>query len=159
MLGLFFDLWDRGDMFIRNVGWLLSGLRYIPERGPHLSGCFEWFRSNNTVVCRACLYLLADQIKESKGFWRWCITHRITEFLDFVHRPEFWMLEWLRWAVSKVPNRVGVSLSSPEDGNRSSFRNVVFKYLEFRTIDKSAENPAVLKSREMQTGDHLSSCM
>jgi hypothetical protein len=29
-------------------------------------------------------------------------------------------------ALSKGPNRVGVFLPSPEDGNRSSFRNVVF---------------------------------
>jgi hypothetical protein len=27
---------------------------------------------------------------ESKGFWRWCITLRI---MDFVHCPEFWKLE------------------------------------------------------------------
>jgi hypothetical protein len=26
---------------------------------------------------------------ESKGFWRWCITLRITGFMDYVHRPEF----------------------------------------------------------------------
>jgi hypothetical protein len=32
---------------------------------------------------------------------------------------------------------VGVYLPSARDGNRSSFRNVVFSsYLEFRTIDK-----------------------
>jgi hypothetical protein len=28
--------------------------------------------------------------------------------------------------LSKGPNRVGVSLASSEDGNRSSFRNVLF---------------------------------
>jgi hypothetical protein len=34
-------------------------------------------------------------------------------------------------------NRIGVSLPSPEEGNRSSFRNVVFySYLEFRTMNK-----------------------
>jgi hypothetical protein len=26
---------------------------------------------------------------DSKGFWRWCITLRITAFLDFFHRPVF----------------------------------------------------------------------
>jgi hypothetical protein len=41
-------------------------------------------------------------------------------------------------ALSKGPNRVGVSLPSPEDGDRSSFRNVVFsRYLEFRTMDEA----------------------
>jgi hypothetical protein len=31
----------------------------------------------------------------------------------------------LRSALSKGPNRIGISLSSPEDGNRSSFWNIV----------------------------------
>jgi hypothetical protein len=30
---------------------------------------------------------------ESKGFWRRCTAVGITEFLDFVHRPKFWILE------------------------------------------------------------------
>jgi hypothetical protein len=35
------------------------------------------------------------------------------------------------------PRRLSVSLTSPEDGNRSSFRNVVFySYLEFFAMDK-----------------------
>jgi hypothetical protein len=37
-----------------------------------------------------------------------------------------WTDQWLRLALSKGPNRVGVSLSSPKDGNRPSFRNAVF---------------------------------
>jgi hypothetical protein len=45
--------------------------------------------------------------------------------------------EWLRLVLSMKPNTVGVSLHSPEDGNKSSFRNVVFfSYLEFWTLDK-----------------------
>jgi hypothetical protein len=41
------------------------------------------------------------------------------------------------------PNRVGVPLHSPEDGNRSSFRNVEFStYLQLRAIDN------VQKSRD-----------
>jgi hypothetical protein len=41
-------------------------------------------------------------------------------------------------SLSKGPNRVGVSLPSPEDGNRSSFLNVVFllSYLEVRAMNK-----------------------
>jgi hypothetical protein len=50
--------------------------------------------------------------------------------------------KWIKLALSKEPSRVGVSLSSPDDGNRSSFRNLVFSsYLEFRTIDK-VHNPS-----------------
>jgi hypothetical protein len=36
------------------------------------------------------------------------------------------LVQGLRLALSKGPNRVGVSLPSLEDGNRSGFRNVVF---------------------------------
>jgi hypothetical protein len=32
--------------------------------------------------------------------------------------------QWLRLALSKAPNRVGVFYPSPEDGNRSTSRNV-----------------------------------
>jgi hypothetical protein len=43
-------------------------------------------------------------------------------------------LQWLQLALSKGPKSVGVS---PEDGRRSSFRNVVFlSYLDFLTMDK-----------------------
>jgi hypothetical protein len=45
-------------------------------------------------------------------------------------------VRYLRLALSKGPNRVGISLPLPEDGNRPSFRNVVFQYLEFRAMDK-----------------------
>jgi hypothetical protein len=38
------------------------------------------------------------------------------------------------------PNRVGVSIPSPEDENKSCFRNTVFSsYLEFRTMKKVQE--------------------
>jgi hypothetical protein len=35
-------------------------------------------------------------------------------------------VQWLRLALSKGPNWVGVFRPKPEDGNRSGFRNVVF---------------------------------
>jgi hypothetical protein len=41
------------------------------------------------------------------------------------------------WTLPKGPSRVGVSIPSHENGNRSSFRNVEFSMcLEFRTMDK-----------------------
>jgi hypothetical protein len=50
-----------------------------------------------------------------------------TQSLDQLSRLRF----------SKRPNWVGASLPSPEDGSRSSFRNVVFSgYIEFRAMDK-----------------------
>jgi hypothetical protein len=40
-------------------------------------------------------------------------------------------------AISKEPNKVGVSLPLSEDGNRSCFRKVVsYTYLEFLAMDK-----------------------
>jgi hypothetical protein len=104
----------------------------------------------------------------SKELWRWCITLRINGFLDFVYRPEFQILEntTLRklglfpsseedttGPVTEValfmgPNRVGVSLPSPEDENRSSFRNVVFStYLKFLAMGKAQKpcNPDMLR--------------
>jgi hypothetical protein len=47
------------------------------------------------------------------------------------------VIQWSKLALSKVPNRVGTSLPSPEDTNRPSFRNVVFSCcLECRTMGK-----------------------
>jgi hypothetical protein len=46
---------------------------------------------------------------------------------------------WIHWklTLSKGPIRVDVSVHSPEDGNRSSLRYVVFSsYLGFRTTGK-----------------------
>jgi hypothetical protein len=43
------------------------------------------------------------------------------------------VVQWLWLTLSKGSNRVGVSPSSPEDGNRSSFRNVYS--LLFRILD------------------------
>jgi hypothetical protein len=55
-------------------------------------------------------------------------------------------------ALSKGPNRVGVSLPSPEDGDRSSFRNVVFPiYLELWTmgkVHKSSDSECYTQSSE-----------
>jgi hypothetical protein len=46
-------------------------------------------------------------------------------------------------ALSKGLDRVGVSLSSVEDGNRSSFRSVVFwNYLQFRKLVEVHESSA-----------------
>jgi hypothetical protein len=47
-----------------------------------------------------------------------------------------WVVQWLRLALSKGPNRVGVS-PSPDDRNWSSFPNVVFcSVLEYQMMVK-----------------------
>jgi hypothetical protein len=43
----------------------------------------------------------------------------------------------MRLALSKGPNKVGVSLPSPEDGNRSVSETLFFfRHLEFRTMNE-----------------------
>jgi hypothetical protein len=56
-------------------------------------------------------------------------------------RADFQLDQWLKSALFEGPNILGGSLFSPEDGNRCSFRNIVFSsqfsslYLVFRTMD------------------------
>jgi hypothetical protein len=57
--------------------------------------------------------------------------------------------------LSKGPNKVGVPLSSPEDRNRSCFRNIVFSnYLEFRMMggDNKASYSEYSSTKEVQYG-------
>jgi hypothetical protein len=52
--------------------------------------------------------------------------------------------DWFRLALSKGPNRVGVSLSSPEDGNKISFRNIVI-YISLNSVWwTKSRNPVIL---------------
>jgi hypothetical protein len=51
----------------------------------------------------------------------------------------------LKLAFSKGPNRLRVSHSSPEDGNRSSFRYVFSSFLEFRTLGKVQKGTIILR--------------
>jgi hypothetical protein len=98
----------------------------------------------------------AVRILEFKAFWRWCVTLRITGIMGFVHSPElkigkrYSALETgsvpvLGWGeentyfvgfIGKSWNQ-SLVLRLHEDGNRSSFRNVLFPiYFEFWTMDK-----------------------
>jgi hypothetical protein len=54
-----------------------------------------------------------------------------TKLLDFVHRPDFYKPENIAYGKASFWFfcRVGAPTPSPEDGNRSSFRNVVFSDL------------------------------
>jgi hypothetical protein len=47
-------------------------------------------------------------IVDSKWFWRWCITHRITGFLDFFHRLVFWRTRGFgNWVCFRPQVKVG----------------------------------------------------
>jgi hypothetical protein len=41
------------------------------------------------VLCSVIKKVETLILLDSKGIWRWCITLRITGFLDFSHRPVF----------------------------------------------------------------------
>jgi hypothetical protein len=97
------------------------------------------------------------------------VSLRIAGFLDFIHRPEFWVLDnttfrktgsvsasgkgrvtptllvhWLRSAIFKGPNRVSVSLPPTADRNRSGFRNVVFSSISNSRQWKKTINPVIV---------------
>jgi hypothetical protein len=55
------------------------------------------------------LQLIITLLSDSNGFWRWCITLRISKFLDFVHRPvfvfsKFFLEYWTMDEVQKLTN-------------------------------------------------------
>jgi hypothetical protein len=52
---------------------------------------------------------------------------------------------WLKSAISNVPNRVVVSLPSPEDGRRSNFRNVAFCTICNSGRRSKSSNPMILR--------------
>jgi hypothetical protein len=115
----------------------------------------------STFMKSSGLYFTAycTPLLDSNGFWWWYVTLRFTGFLDSVHCPAFLlhiavislrhslvsgiytatvmteMVQWYRLVVTKGFNRV--CISSPEDGNRSSFQKVEFSgFVEYRTMDK-----------------------
>jgi hypothetical protein len=72
------------------------------------------------------------------------VSRETTTLLCSLERASNDWVQWLRLALSKEPNRVGVSLPSPEEGNRSSSRNVVFpSTYDFGRWEKS-RNPVIL---------------
>jgi hypothetical protein len=86
----------------------------------------------NAVMLNVCMFIL-----RMYGLIGSCsILHRITGLLDFFHRPVFLGVETRRFGNrvffrSQVKGfgpleRADLTPPSPEDGNRSSFRNVVF---------------------------------
>jgi hypothetical protein len=54
------------------------------------------------------------------------------------------VVHWLRLALSNGPNRVGVYNLKPEDGNRSTFRNVVFFRIPNDGQSPKTQSPWVL---------------
>jgi hypothetical protein len=67
------------------------------------------YRISFMGYCRSDISLL-----DSKRFWRWCITHRITEFLDFFRRAVFQRIE------NTTFQKLDLFLSSGEGGGEKT---------------------------------------
>jgi hypothetical protein len=112
---------------------------------------WEWVLSTNwllfasflDVVIQSLLYLWTAWL-----FFEWkCLINNTVNFMQVEHSEllGFWTfsIQWLRLALSNGPNWVGSSSPPPpEDGNRSSFRNVVF--CRIPDDGKSPNNPVIL---------------
>jgi hypothetical protein len=48
-----------------------------------------FFSYNSQIKCFRTPFDMEMFLLDYKGFWRWCLTLRITRFLDFVHRTVF----------------------------------------------------------------------
>jgi hypothetical protein len=66
-----------------------------------------------------------------------CSCSSLQDVVQRFYRPSESANQRLRLALSKGPNRVGVSLPSLEDGNRYSLgHNVFYSYVDSQTLDK-----------------------
>jgi hypothetical protein len=97
--------------------------------------CLKW--KFQMLISYIYIYMSCNKSVHSKpflwnsellGFWNLSIvwySKKTLEYrtMDEVQKPQF---QWLRLALSKGPNWVGVFPPSPENGNRFGFRNVVF---------------------------------
>jgi hypothetical protein len=67
---------------------------------------FAWKRSwvvmrgqsrSSQNICHNEAFFNRNVLLDFVWFWRWCIAHRITGFLDLLHRPVFWGVETRRF--------------------------------------------------------------
>jgi hypothetical protein len=73
---------------------------------------------------------------DSKGFWRWCIAHRIIGFLDLFHRPVFYGMETRRfgnWICFRPQLRGEDTQLGPLE---RAILNHCFYSVDYRTMEK-----------------------
>jgi hypothetical protein len=91
------------------------------------------WRSNYKIKCSYNI--------ESKGFWRWSMTLRITGFMDWVHRPEFHLLENTMFRIldlcpsSGEDKKTRTLLGPLEGASPRSFASEAFHFLVFAILD------------------------
>jgi hypothetical protein len=83
--------------------------------------------------------LVSFYISDRNKIW-----FRIPKWCMIIDLGNYATVQGLRLALSKGHNRVGVSLPSPEDRNRSSVRNVVFSNIYNSRRWTKSRNAAVL---------------
>jgi hypothetical protein len=79
------------------------------------------------------LPLTTDGVVDRENVGNQCLWHYPPHVAAVLHSA-------IQCSKIRIRGKVGVSLPSPEDGNRSSFRKVVFStYVEFLTLDNIHE--------------------
>jgi hypothetical protein len=101
--------------------------------GAYTRVCIYRMYTQSHWVCGLCPSCRILNNHKTQSFWNW-ISFRVQVR---VGRDLPCWAQLLRSAFSKRSNRLGVSIPSLEDGNRSNFRNVVCSaWLGFRTMNK-----------------------
>jgi hypothetical protein len=101
--------------------------------GAYTRVCIYRMYTQSYWVCGLCPSCGILNNRKTQRFWNW-ISFRVQVRVG-KHLP-CWV-QLLRSALSKGSNRLDVSVPSPEDGNRSNFRNAVFSVrLGFWTMNK-----------------------
>jgi hypothetical protein len=101
----------------------------------------------STIVCQPWCYVVWFRwrlrlLVYSKEFWRWCVTQRITGFLDSSHRPVFYKIENRGCPVIEITYIKGAQLIRflpPLTWGRKQIqlqKRRVFCFLEYRTMEK-----------------------
>jgi hypothetical protein len=129
---------DRGSPLqndIQNYNFAYSDF-YVFRQQKRRHNDLDWF-----TIAGNCLIL--TECYEVEIMYRFCCkcssflrilwkVNRVNAYWENVHRSAY----FVRLSLSKGLNRTDVSFPSPEDGDRSSFGNIVISiYFVFRTLD------------------------
>jgi hypothetical protein len=134
LLGLHFSPEYAGVMFLGNFGWIsttyMASYRII------------WFSTTVAQHQPIAFVIEADRVTRNAVQSDWSSMTKINSANNCPWvATATWVVQWLRLVLSKGPNRVCVSLPSPEDGKRCSSRKFVLcNYVHFLTMDKKIPN-------------------
>jgi hypothetical protein len=125
------------------------------ERKVEPEGFWRWCLTLRTTGYMGFVHRLKLQILENKMFPNLHLfpssseRREISTLLGPLERVN--QAHWLRLALPKGPNIVGVSLPLPEDGNRPSFRNVCFLIIYNSGRRTKSRSPILRKNVDHET--------